>query len=265
MPKIVPPELGAESFACPHCGAHAHQTWFRLFATRSTKGQKPKLPTPDLIETIKQNRTMEPEIRNSFVRYYERAMAKEVFLEGQHALYSEPEVINVFLSGCYSCNGMSIWQADNLLYPAQKLTAVPNEDMPEDVRLDFLEAGAIIDSSARGAAALLRLAIQKLMPHLGEKGKNINDDIGSLVKKGLDARVQQALDAVRVIGNSAVHPGAIDLKDDKATAMQLFGLVNYIVETQISAPKKIAEIYRLLPASAVGAIEKRDGMVSETS
>jgi hypothetical protein len=125
--------------------------------------------------------------------------------------------------------------------------------------LDCIEAGEIVDLSARGAAALWRLAIQKLMPHLGENGKNINDDVGALVKKGLDARAQKALDAVRVIGNNAVHPGAIDLNDDKAAAIKLFDLVNYIVETQITAPKKIDEIYGTLPAGSVAAIAKRDG------
>ena len=52
------------------------------------------------------------------------------------------------------------------------------------------------------------------MVHLELKGKNIDDDIGALVKRGLDARIQKALDVVRVVGNNAVHPGQIDLRDD---------------------------------------------------
>ena len=97
------------------------------------------------------------------------------------------------------------------------------------------------------------------MVALGEKGENINDDIASLVKRGLDVDIQRALDVVRVIGNSAVHPGTIDLKDDKATAVRLFELVNIIVERQIATPKRIAALFDGLPQSSKTAIKKRDG------
>ncbi|WP_424033423.1 DUF4145 domain-containing protein [Methylocella sp.] len=49
--------------------------------------------------------------------------------------------------------------------------------------------------------------MQKLCVELGEKGKNIDDDIANLVKKGLSPELQQALDILRVIGNEAVHHG----------------------------------------------------------
>lgn len=136
---------------------------------------------------------------------------------------------------------------------------MPNPDLPEDVRLDFDEAGRILRLSPRGAAALLRLAIQKLCAFLGEKGKHIDIDIASLVKKGLDPRIQQALDVVRVIGNNAVHPGQVDLRDDVGTAEKLFDLVNIIADAMISQPKRIAEMFDGLPQDARDAIAKRDG------
>jgi hypothetical protein len=131
--------------------------------------------------------------------------------------------------------------------------------MPADVKAIFLEANDILDKSPRGAAALLRLCVQKLMPHLGEKGKNINNDIASLVAKGLDTRIQKALDVVRVAGNYAVHPGQIDWDDDKTVATQLFGLVNLIVETQITQKKHIEDLFEaVVPDTVKAEIEKRD-------
>ena len=115
------------------------------------------------------------------------------------------------------------------------------------------------NSQPRGAAALLRLSIQKLCVHLGEGGKNIDSDIASLVKKGLPEKLQKALDSVRVVGNNAVHPGKIDLTDDSELARKLFVFVNIIVEVMISQPKQIDEVYHhTLPEGARAAIDKRD-------
>jgi hypothetical protein len=61
-----------------------------------------------------------------------------------------------------------------------------------------------------------------------------------------------------VIGNNAVHPGTIDLKDDKATALTLLGLVNMIVERRIAGPKKLMTLFAGLPPGALQQIEKRD-------
>ena len=131
-------------------------------------------------------------------------------------------------------------------------------DMPEEIRLDFEEARSIIDLSPRGAAALLRLAVQKLCKNLGEQGDDINKDIGSLVAKGLPVQMQRALDAVRVIGNESVHPGKLDLKDDHDIAEHLLELVNMIVEDRITRPKQLEALYARLPQSKRDGIEKRD-------
>jgi Domain of unknown function (DUF4145) len=134
----------------------------------------------------------------------------------------------------------------------------PNPDLPESVRLDYEEAGRILNLSPQGSAALLRLAIQKLCAALGEEGKNIDADIKSLVKKGLSPLVQQSPDAVRVIGNEAVHPGTLDLKNDTDTATKLFALVNIIAGQMISNPKHAREIYEKIPEEKRKAIERRD-------
>jgi hypothetical protein len=63
---------------------------------------------------------------------------------------------------------------------------------------------------------------------------------------------------VRVIGNNAVHPGQIDLRDDRTTAETLFGLVNLICEKMITEPKHVEAVYERLPESDRKAIEQRD-------
>ena len=146
-----------------------------------------------------------------------------------------------------------------MVYPLSGSVEMANVDLPEDIRNDYNEAKNIVNISPRGASALLRLAVQKLCIHLGEKGTNINDDIKSLVKKGLPQTMQQALDSVRVIGNNAVHPGTIDLNDKIEIAYALFGFVNIICEVLISQPKKIQEFYeKNIPEGIRNGIEKRD-------
>lgn len=171
---------------------------------------------------------------------------------------------------CTHCQRMSFWlEAEHppgsdavdgrMIYPRVQTAPMPHLEMPEAVRNDYEEARSIASESPRGAAALLRLSIQKLTAHLGESGKNINDDIGALVKKGLPIEIQQALDIVRVIGNNAVHPGELSEEDVGEVASALFELINQIVEDRIARPKKLAALFDKLPEGARKAIEKRDG------
>lgn len=165
---------------------------------------------------------------------------------------------NVSIAQCDKCDAISIWVDNQLVFPISHSAPTPSPDMPDAIKADYEEAQAIFSQSPRGAAALLRLAIQKLMTELGESGKNLDNDIGNLVKQGLPVRIQKALDGVRVIGNHAVHPGQIDVNDNPEIALSLFTLVNLIVENMITRMKKVDELYDMLPESAKEHIEQRD-------
>lgn len=145
------------------------------------------------------------------------------------------------------------------MVPNASPVELKHHDLPEDCHADYEEARDIVSRSPRGAVALLRLCLQKLMPYLGEEGKNINDDIKSLVAKGLPPMVQQALDVCRVVGNNAVHPGELDIHDTPEIAHQLFRMINFIVADRIARPKEIQALYAQLPQGAIAAIAKRDG------
>ena len=155
-----------------------------------------------------------------------------------------------------------MWFEEKLIHPDSSTAPLPNGDMPEAICRDYEEARTIISRSPRGAAALFRLCIQKLCKFLGESWKNINDDIASLVAKGLSPLIQQSLDVVRVIGNESVHPGVMDLRDNGSIAVQLASLVNIIADAMITQPKAIQSLYAQLPDATRNQIAKRDNAAS---
>ncbi|MCX6738072.1 MAG: DUF4145 domain-containing protein [Candidatus Parcubacteria bacterium] len=147
-----------------------------------------------------------------------------------------------------------------MVVPDMEGISYPNEDLAQEIQEDYIEARSILSRSPRGAAALLRLAIQKLCKQLGEPGGDINTDIASLVRKGLRSTIQKSLDIVRVTGNESVHPGVFDMKDNREVALKLFDLINLIAEVMISEPKRIENLYeRVIPEEKKKQISERDG------
>ena len=165
---------------------------------------------------------------------------------------------NMDVGKCDYCSKITIWLKDEMIYPSKPSVPISNEDLNSEIKKDYNEAAEIIEKSPKAAAALLRLAIQRLCKQLGEDGKDLNKDIGKLVKKGLPQKIQKSLDIVRVIGNESVHPGQINLYDNKETAYKLFNLINLIASTMITQPKEIDNLYESLPQEKLDGIEKRD-------
>jgi len=254
----VPPSINKTAFDCPHCGAYTTQYWFEVFANSRDKNASPHFPNEESKKRIAENTKIPDEQKQVFLDWCKNMDTGLVFLEKVDDKYCYNNVHNLNLSVCYNCNKVAVWVHENLIFPKLKIGVLPNPDLSDSIIKDFEEARAIIGDSPRGAAALLRLCIQKLCIQLGEKGKNLDDDIGSLVKKGLDPLVQRSLDIVRVIGNESVHPGAIDLNDDRDTANQILLLINSIADQMISHPKKVKDLYKKLPEDKRKAIEKRD-------
>ncbi len=169
------------------------------------------------------------------------------------------------MSVCRRCERYTFWEGEAMVYPDSSILPPPNEDMPAEIQTDYGEASSIAAKSARGAAALLRLCIQKICVHLKKPGKDLNSDIAALVKDGLNPKIQRSLDVVRVIGNEAVHPGTIDLRDSPAVAGQLATLVNIIVDTMITQPGLVDKLYEQLPTTKKEQISKRDAAAATTN
>ena len=246
--KHIPPSIDQTAFVCPHCGAFAEQSWYSLGVDKLFI--KEKIPVSlkrEHLGSVKDLPLVHSNIISGFPTLHPHASSR-----AYRNLY------NVFAARCSHCEKVSIWNRNNLVYPQSSDAPPANPDLPDDIRKDYDEASNILNSSPRGAAALLRLVVQKLCKELGQKGKYINDDIAALVLQGLSQQIQQALDTVRVIGNDAVHPGQIDLSDDRKTTLSLFALVNLIVDRMISEPKRIKEAYQGLPKSKLEGIANRD-------
>lgn len=267
MAKHVAPSVTLKSFSCPVCGAHADQTWYEVFAEPVRyENRLPFLPTQELADDLRleAKSTKDPEEAENFRKLADRfakasSGVPNLFNLARNKLCGfEADCIQI--SECYSCGDITIWRHDTILYPPARYEIEPNEDMAEDIKADFEEARKLLNLSPRAAAALLRLCIQKLCKQAGEPGENISQDISSLVKKGLKPQIAKALHVVRVIGNNAVHPGSIDLKDDRDTAAKLFELVNRIAYDMITHPKEVQALYEeKIPESTQAAIAKRDG------
>ncbi len=253
MTKLTEPAITLSSFNCPHCGAFAHQNWYLTGAEPFKSGERPRIFTVADVEAFKTklNFRIEDDDDKDALNILERLskLGFDLSLLRQHEMFRY-ETGNLYISQCFSCKKSALWVRENMVYPLM-LTSGPdaNEDLPTDIRDDYDEARLILNHSPRGACALLRLCLQKLCKHVGEEGKNINLDIQSMADKGLPTKIVQAMDVLRVTGNEAVHPGTMDLKDDRQTALQLFNLLNIVAHHLITEPKNIEELHSGLPES----------------
>jgi hypothetical protein len=269
--QVPAPSVELTSFACPHCGAHATQHWFNTFIGRiSGENPTPAILSAEKIEVIERDANASRDEKDravllSVAQHCRRMSLGEPFInKSEKAPYNPPCLENVFVSHCFTCKKPAIWLHDRLIYPPTMIGPSPNRDLSDDVQRDYEEARRVLEQSPRGAAALLRLAVEKICIELGAEGGTIDQRIASLVSRGLPEEVQQALDAVRVIGNEAVHPGQVDIRDDRDTASKLFELVNFIAYDRISRPKQIAGVYGMIPEGKRKAIEVRNAKATDS-
>lgn len=225
MSEYYPPEYESDKFHCMHCKIYAHQRWSTMYI-EGNYGHEVYISMTDNIEFVN--------------------ASEEVNIDG------EP----VKVSLCAKCERPTLWLAGEIIYPFSGAFPPVNEDLPNNVKEIYNEASAIAMQSPRAACALLRLVIEMILKHLGETG-SINDGIKNLVKKGIDLGSQEALDIVRVTGNSAVHPGKI-VFDDTTDVQTLFQLINIIADVLITQPKRRRALYDNLPEESKKAIKKRD-------
>jgi hypothetical protein len=138
----------------------------------------------------------------------------------------------------------------------------PHSEMPQRALAVYEEARLIAERSPRGAAALLRLALQTLVDELVPGTASLDAKIAKLVRRGLSAQVQRAMDILRITGNNAVHPGQIEFAENPKLVPEMFSLLNLVVEQMIVRQERIDLLYRSMPEEARRRIERRDAETS---
>lgn len=239
----ITPELWKSGFTCPTCGVEAHQDWFDCYAKA---GDQLRGALASASRSIASQHQPPPPTALSF----------GVASQNIHARATIP-VGSLQLSKCHSCKAIAAWIGNRIVWPPMAQGIVPHVHMPAEIKVDFIEASSILRLSPRGAAALVRVALEKLINHLVGEPVKPNDGIQILVDKGMPVRVQKMCDAVRILANDSVHLGTIDANDDAASAIRLFHLVNVIVDQTIGLDKLADDVYGGLPHDKLQFIEDR--------
>ena len=173
---------------------------------------------------------------------------------------NDEKYTKLYVCKCENCEYLSFWYEEKLCWPLNTGIVAPPDEMPDDIKKLYNEASSIVELSPKGSCAILRLALQKLCNRLaGQEEKNkIDEAIKKLVENGLPSSLQKAMDTVRIVGNDAVHPGEINIDDNKQLAIAMFELMNIIIEKMIIEPKRIDELYNLMPKEKIQGIKNRD-------
>ena len=224
MPHFIAPTNMADSYTCPFCDTTSIQEWF----------------VPHFMEKV--------ESYDEEKGQYAPSSKQNVF----HPPLKGSEYTEWAFAQCAHCRRVTVWHSGHLVFPESVSGIVPNEDMPDDIKLLFIEADSIYAKSPRASAALLRLALQELLNEvLGDKAESSIFENTKLVQqqRRCSEELIKAMDIIRYEGNESVHPGEINLNDNADEATYLFVLLNMICYELFSAPKRLKESYALIPGS----------------
>jgi len=188
---------------------------------------------------------------------------------------------DLWYSTCENCNWRMLWaetyktiywwksqQKVNVIFPVNynwNFDFEISKDTPQIIEEDFKEAIQILPLSPRWACALLRLCLQKFLDEIVIKiSWSRKDTIDESIKYlAIDVwlisdDISNIMHVLRIIGNEAVHPWQIDLKDDYQTAEELIELFNYLINELITENKKKVALYDKIPSSKKSAIKNNE-------
>jgi hypothetical protein len=240
MNEYIEPRLGAESFSCPHCNTVAHQDWYSLFL-KPENAAEIRVLTPEtvMVSTLRQGEAQRDSLKE-IDQFVERLKKNELTYEYQkHPHPLKVKMANLHISNCHSCNGFLLWVSGLLVFPTRM------DKTPELVEEDLQEATTILDKFPRGATALMRVCIQKLVPLLNQDGNELDEHVSSLVRKGLEMEMQQATEVLEVLRLDPVQLTQLESQADKEMVLRFLDSLKAILERRMPLNRVENSIDRL--------------------
>jgi hypothetical protein len=227
MSERIEPQLGAESFSCPHCNMVAHQDWYSLFL-KPENATEVRVLTPEAVKALRQGDAQRDNIKeiDQFVERLKKNALTYEYQKHPHPL--KVKMANLHMSNCHSCNGFSLWVGGLLVFPTKI------DKTPDLVEEDLEEAAAVLNKFPRGTTALMRVCIQKLVPLLEDNGKELDQRVSSLVRKGLEMEMQQAKEVLQVLRADPVQLTHLESQADKETARRFLDSLKEVLERRMS-------------------------------
>lgn len=244
MAKEIQPSLKEEAFNCPRCGVLCPHKHYEV--ERSRVEYKYDIHLIEIKSDEKRFSGKPSFVEPSYTSAGERGNRRRPW--------------DLYITLCNHCHEYTVWENQNIIFPFETTITEAAADMPVEVKSIYEEAQLVYQYSPRASAALLRLAIETLIPELDfaiKKDKLFNM-IGMLVEEDIPIHVQKGLDSLRYYGNKGIHTAEIDMQDDRETVVFLFKLCNIIVEELISKKKEINDFYEVLPELFRSSVDNRD-------
>ncbi|ROQ40961.1 uncharacterized protein DUF4145 [Frondihabitans sp. PhB188] len=249
------PARNKPRFDCPHCGAYASQTWFKLY--RDVGSEDYGHPEFELVTDGKEiglQLAAGPGTPIPFPSSAEMASAA-----AEAWLNKSRHPGEWMQSLCTSCEDYATWRSEDLIYPGTSITPPPSEDMPEDVAALYEEARAVVSVSRRAGAALARATMEALIKRIdpdAPKPMNLDNRIARIIPT-VSSSLGQMLTVIRHVGNKTLH---VEENPDAATRLVLdetqteivdliFQSINDLVDERITRPLAAASVLRLVPES----------------
>ena len=135
-----------------------------------------------------------------------------------------------------------------VVYPTSAMQVSVSDDVPEDMRMDYIEATRVLPISPKASAALSRRVLQSMMNEQGFTGANLAKQVDAILSETAAHRVlplyvKDKIDVIRNFGNFSAHP-ITDL-----TTLQIIDVEPEEAEWCLEIVSDLFDHYYVRPAS----------------